>query len=118
MTLEQPGLGLNPPNGSSQERGATVISRNFNDIKAFLYIYDMLQKTLVEPFFQIPIKTFFIEVLLVKAFWLKALLQEAMSNRTLVGETNQKLRLFTLRILKLRSVVYTLNLKKIINYLK
>ena len=25
MTLEQPGLGSDPPNGSGQERGATVL---------------------------------------------------------------------------------------------
>ena len=36
-----------------------------------LYLYDMLHKTYVKSFFEIPIKTFIIKVLLGKRFWLK-----------------------------------------------
>ena len=37
-----------------------------------LYLYDMLQKTYVKSFFEIPIKTFIIKALLEITFWLKA----------------------------------------------
>ena len=61
-----------------------VLFGNFNDIKAFLYVCDMLQKTFVESLFGIPIKTFLIEVLSWKAFWLEALLQKAVPNWPIV----------------------------------
>ena len=40
----------------------------------------MLQKTLVESFFWIPIKMYLVKAPLGKTFWLKALLQEATPN--------------------------------------
>ena len=47
---------------------------NFNNIKALLYLWDMLKKTFVKSLFRIPIKTFLIKVLSEKMFWLEALL--------------------------------------------
>ena len=40
----------------------------------------MLQKTFVKSLFQILIKTFMIEAMKMKTFWLESLLQEALSN--------------------------------------
>ena len=53
---------------------------NFNDIKTILYICDMLQNFFIESNFPISIKTFLIEVMSRKTFWIEAMLQETVPN--------------------------------------
>ena len=53
----------------------------FININFYTYLYtNMLQKTFVKSLFWISIKTFTIEVLQVKTFWLETLLKKALSN--------------------------------------
>ena len=47
----------------------------------------MLQKTIVASLFWIPIKTFSIEVILDKAFWVEVLLQEIVLNWPIISST-------------------------------